>query len=60
MVDAGLVAIAQCGKLKPLKNKPAFLANKPLSGATIARYFYELAGSFKYARKSKLVARNWS
>jgi hypothetical protein len=60
MMDAGLVAIAQCGKLKPLKNKPTLLANKPLLGATIARYFYELAGCFKYARKAKLVVRNWS
>ena len=59
MVDAGLVALAQRGKLKPLKNKPTLLANKPLSGATIARYFSELAGCFKYARKAKLVARNW-
>jgi site-specific recombinase XerD len=59
MVDDGLVALSQRGKLQPIRNKCSVSLSKPLSSATIARYFSELASCFKYAIKQKLVSRTW-
>lgn len=58
-VDNALVALAQRGKLQPMRNQGPQPLQKPLSGATIARYFSELAGLFKYAKKHKLMPRSW-
>ncbi len=60
MVDNALVALTSRGKLQPIRNKGSVTLSKPLSAATIARYLSELAGCFKYAKKQKLVSRNWS
>jgi site-specific recombinase XerD len=59
MVDDGLVALSQRGKLQPIRNKCSVSLSKPLSSATIARYFSELASCFKYAKKQKLITRTW-
>ncbi len=59
MVDSALVALSQRGKLQPLRNKGSVSLSKPLSPASIARYFSELASCFKYARKQKLISRSW-
>jgi integrase len=59
MVDDALVALSQRGKLQPIRNKGSVGLSKPLSSATIARYFSELASCFKYAKKQKLVPRTW-
>jgi integrase len=59
MVDDGLVALSQRGKLQPIRNKCSVGLSKPLSSATIARYFSELASCFKYAKKQKLITRTW-
>lgn len=59
MVDDALVALSNRGKMQPIRNKGSVGLSKPLSSATIARYFSELAGCFKYAKKQKLITRNW-
>ncbi|BDW11494.1 hypothetical protein PSHI8_15770 [Polynucleobacter sp. SHI8] len=55
MVDSGILALASRGKLRPIRNQATVSAQQPLSGATIQRYFSELAGAFKYDRKQKLM-----
>lgn len=59
MVDDALLALTQRGKLQPLRNKGSVSRSEPLSPGSIARYFSELAGCFKYAKKQKLISRNW-
>lgn len=59
MVDEALLVLTQRGKLQPLRNKGSVSLSEPLSPASIARYFSELAGCFKYAKKQKLISRNW-
>lgn len=58
-VDASLVSLMNRGKMQPIRNKGSMAVSKPLSGATVARYFSELAGCFKYAKKQKLITRTW-
>lgn len=59
MVDAALLALEERGKLQPIRNKGSHALSKPLKPSTVARYFSELAGCFKYAKKQKLVNRSW-
>lgn len=60
MVDEALLALMKRGKLIPIRNQGSKAVSEPLSSATIARYFSELAGCFKYAKKQKLLPRSWT
>jgi integrase len=59
MVDDALIALTNRGKMQPIRNKVSVGLSQSLSAATIARYFSELAGCFKYAKKQKMVSRTW-
>lgn len=58
MVDEALLAVSQRGK-KPLRKKELCVPLRASIIAGIARYFSEVAGCFKYAKKQKLISRNW-
>jgi integrase len=61
MVDQALYELENRPKLRPIRNKASVASNERLSPATIARYFSELAGLFKYAKKNKSlgISRSW-
>jgi len=59
-VDSGLVALAERGKLRPVRNGAPVPTGKPLSGATLTRYGTDLAGCFRFARRQRLVPRTWT
>jgi integrase len=59
-VDAGLVHLAERGKMRPVRNGQAVPTGKPLAGATITRYGTDLAGVFRFARRQRLVPRTWT
>lgn len=56
-VDAALVALAERGRLQPLRNQPTQATGKPLSGATINRYITQLGSLYRYARRLRLLPR---
>ena len=60
MVDAGLVVLAERGKLRPVRGGQPVPTGKPLSPATITRYGTDLAGVFRFARRQRLVPRTWT
>jgi len=59
-VDAGLVHLAERGKLRPVRGGAPVRTGKPLSAATITRYGTDLAGVFRFARRQRLVPRTWT
>jgi integrase len=59
-VDAAMVRLAERGKIQPRRGKEPIRTGKPLSGTTLTRYVSQLAGLFKFARKTRLVARTWT
>ena len=61
MVDDALFELRKRGKFQPKRNKPSEELSEPLAPSTIARYFSELAGVFKYARKERAfrITRSW-
>jgi integrase len=59
-VDAGLVVLAERGKLRPVRNGPPVPTGKPLAAATLTRYGTDLAGVFRFARRQRLVPRTWT
>jgi len=59
-VDAGLVHLAERGKLRPVRGSTPVRTGKPLSPATITRYGTDLAGVFRFARRQRLVPRTWT
>jgi integrase len=59
-VDAGLVHLAERGKLRPVRGGEPVRTGKPLSAATITRYGTDLAGVFRFARRQRLVPRTWT
>ncbi|MDP3030518.1 MAG: site-specific integrase [Rhodocyclaceae bacterium] len=58
-VDACLVQLAQRGKLRPMRNGPAVPTGQPLSGATINRFVTTLGQIYTFARRTRLVPRNF-
>ncbi|MBN8510132.1 MAG: tyrosine-type recombinase/integrase [Burkholderiales bacterium] len=59
-VDAGLVHLAERGKLRPVRGGAPVRTGKPLSPATLTRYGTDLAGVFRFARRQRLVPRTWT
>jgi integrase len=59
-VDAGLVHLAERGKMRPVRGGAAVRTGKPLSPATMTRYGTDLAGVFRFARRQRLVPRTWT
>jgi integrase len=58
-VDAALVALAERGRLKPLRGKSTERAGKPLAGSTLNRYISQLGSVYKYARRLRLIPRTF-
>lgn len=56
-VDAALVRLAQRGKLKPLRGRPAQPTGQPLGGSTINRYVTTLGSVYAFARRNRLTPR---
>lgn len=56
-VDAALVRLAQRGKMKPLRGRPAVATGQPLGNSTLNRYVSTLGQVFAFARKHRLVPR---
>lgn len=56
-VDRALVCLVNRGKLKGGRGKSSVATptGEPLSGATVNRFVYTLAGIFKYARKLRVL-----
>jgi integrase len=58
-VDAALVALAQRGKLRPVRNGPAVPTGQPLGGATLNRYVTTLGSVYAFARRTRLTPRHF-
>lgn len=56
-VDAALVALAERGRLRPIRGRATEPAGKPLSGATINRHISQLGSIYRYARRLRLLPR---
>lgn len=59
-VDAALVALAQRGKLRPVRGQPAVPTGQPLSGSSINRYITTLGSVYAFARRTRLTPRNFA
>ncbi|MCC6658904.1 MAG: site-specific integrase [Rhodocyclaceae bacterium] len=59
-VDAALVRLAQRGRLKPLRNRPAQPTGQPLAGTSVNRYITTLAGVYAFARRTRLTPRHFT
>ncbi|RMG34823.1 MAG: site-specific integrase, partial [Gammaproteobacteria bacterium] len=58
-VDAALVRLAERGCLKPARHRRAQRAGKPLGPGTINRYISQLGSIYRYARRLRLIPRNF-
>lgn len=56
-VDQAVVALAERGRLRPVRGKATERAGKPLAGATINRYITQLGSLYRYARRLRLLPR---
>ena len=58
-VDNALVMLAERGRLLAGR-RPTQRSGKPLKGATVNRYQSTLGSIYKFARRTRLVSRNFS
>jgi integrase len=58
-VDAGLLALAERGKMRPVRNAPPVATGKPLSGSTINRFITSLGSVYAFARRNRLLPRSF-
>jgi integrase len=58
-VDAALAGLAARGRLRPLRGRKTEATGRPLAGSTVNRYISELGGLYRYARRMRIVPRNF-
>ncbi|MGB5834621.1 MAG: site-specific integrase, partial [Thiohalocapsa sp.] len=56
-VDAAVVALAERGRLRPIRGQTTEASGRPLAGSTINRYNTQLGRLYRYARRLRLQPR---